>query len=57
MHFGLCQSCSHSLKIRHPRGHIDYLKCRHSGKPRYPVLPVHLCDGYQKVKGLADAPV
>jgi len=49
---GLCESCRHSECIRHPRGGQDYWRCLLAEIdprfPRYPRLPVHECEGYER---------
>lgn len=48
---GLCAHCAHARRLPHPRGGMDYLRCKlaaHDPRfPRYPALPVRACTGYR----------
>ena len=46
MYAGLCETCSNAIKIPHPKGCNSYWKCGSKTKPKYPALPVILCDAY-----------
>jgi hypothetical protein len=46
MYAGLCETCLNAIKIPHPKGHNSYWKCCNKMKPKYPDLPVTLCDAY-----------
>ena len=47
---GLCASCCHHERVSTRRG-IDYHRCRLSTRderfPKYPPLPVQICDGHE----------
>lgn len=49
--FGLCASCRHARVIASNRGQ-RFLRCSLSDVrpdyPRYPALPVRICEGYEK---------
>jgi hypothetical protein len=48
---GLCTSCRHAAVVPSDR-HAEYLLCERSKTddrfPRYPRLPVRVCDGYRE---------
>ena len=54
---GLCEECLHVQRVTSARGSTFYL-CRLSqtdpGFPRYPVLPVLRCAGFQAVDAGSD---
>ena len=50
---GLCGRCAHAQRIRSDREAVFYLCGRSatdSGYPRYPVLPVLACPGYERAE-------
>lgn len=51
---GLCATCVHHRQITGRRGSLFWL-CRKSERdprfPRYPVLPVRACDGFERDVG------
>lgn len=55
---GLCGACRHSRVVRSDRGSTFRLCGRSRDEPerfpRYPVLPVLRCSGFQPVAGLND---
>ena len=55
---GLCFDCVNAKVIRSDRGSEFYL-CKLSGAgspfPKYPRLPVRICNGYERIKASAEA--
>jgi hypothetical protein len=55
---GLCASCQHARCLSHPRGGDSYWLCTRSEAdsrfPKYPRLPVLVCDGYETGKSGVD---
>ncbi|GMV99856.1 MAG: hypothetical protein AMXMBFR84_09950 [Candidatus Hydrogenedentota bacterium] len=51
---GLCLSCRHARRIRHPHGGNDYWRCGLSDVdsrfPKYPRLPVSDCEGFERIE-------
>lgn len=56
---GLCASCRHARTVRNRRG-STFLLCGLSRDdpryPRYPVLPVRTCPGYERDEGAGKGP-
>jgi hypothetical protein len=54
---GLCFDCAHCVVVRSDRGSVFYrcgLAAADSRFPKYPMLPVLTCAGYEKGNNIVD---